>query len=201
MLYVAITCVGVVVGFLLGVGLSRRDRFIKCEKNDFSAGVLQILVQRKNGSRRWIVIDVEKTGMSTEYSERRSQMNRFVDLKNGIIRDTKTGLEWQAEPLRFAPWQEQMEAAARLNLGGHTDWRLPTIEELVMLIDYSKCNPASEFPRMWPCYCWASSRAASASGAWYVDFYNGRVSDDDKDGYHYTRCVRSAALRGEEVPE
>jgi len=69
MLYVAIACVGVVTGFLLGVGLSRLDRFIKREKNDFQRGVLEILVQRKDGSRRWIVIDVEETGMSTEYSK------------------------------------------------------------------------------------------------------------------------------------
>jgi len=125
-------------------------------------------------------------------------MDRFVDLKNGIIRDTKTGLEWQAEPLQPAPWQEQMDAAARLDLGDHTDWRLPTVEELVALIDYSKSNPASEFPRMPSDWFWSSSaRAASASYAWGVAFSYGGVYDDGKTLGNYARCVRGAALRGE----
>ena len=126
-------------------------------------------------------------------------MERFIDLKNGIIRDTKTGLEWQAEPLPPSPWQDQMDAAARLDLGGHTDWRLPTVEELHTLIDYSRCDPASEFPGTQPCYFWSSSsRAASASNAWFVSFYSGYVNNVDKTIYSYARCVRLAALRGEE---
>lgn len=41
-------------------------------------------------------------------------MERFTDLGNGVIRDTKTGLEWQAESVCPMPWQGAMDYAASL---------------------------------------------------------------------------------------
>ena len=128
-------------------------------------------------------------------------MTRFEDLGNGIIRDTRTGLEWQAEPFGPATWPKQMDAASKLNLGGHTDWRLPTIEELVTLIDFSRCNPASKFPGQRPEWFWSSSsRVAYTSYAWRVDFNVGYVDNDGKAYGGHARCVR-AALAGKEAPE
>lgn len=59
MLGVIFSIVGFLVGFISGIAMSKIDRFIKREDNDFQTGVLKILIQRSDGSRRWVTINVE----------------------------------------------------------------------------------------------------------------------------------------------
>lgn len=64
----------------------------------------------------------------------KAEAPRFVDLGNGICQDSETGAMWQKE--RTKAWQSIEDArqyAADLKLGGHDDWRLPTIYELYNL--------------------------------------------------------------------
>lgn len=53
----------------------------------------------------------------------------YVAYANGIVRDTKTGLEWKAGPDRDTTWNEAQSWVQ--SLGG--DWRMPTIDELKSL--------------------------------------------------------------------
>ena len=71
---------------------------------------------------------------------------RFIDNKDGTITDTKTGLIWVKNPHtdlsekfkeRMA-WQSAIDGCKELNFAGHKDWRLPTVEELRELVDYTK---------------------------------------------------------------
>jgi len=79
-------------------------------------------------------------------------------------------------------------ACNELNLGGFSDWRVPSKEELLALariFDASTfTNAASEG------YIW-SSRSASEFLAWSVFLYEGRESADNKSSYHALRCVRT----------
>ena len=105
-----------------------------------------------------------------------------------VVHDTTTGLEWQREHSGPMTWRMAMDYAAKLGDG----WRLPTVIELVSLVDYDRCDPASAFPAM-PSVAafWSSSSdAGSASNAWYVNFYHGNVSNDGKTSTSYVRCVR-----------
>lgn len=56
---------------------------------------------------------------------------QLVDLGNGTIQETITGRMWQVKRSRlFRNLDEARQYAADLELGGYTDWRLPTIYEL-----------------------------------------------------------------------
>ena len=76
--------------------------------------------------------------------------DRLIRLGHGIIEDTKTGLQWQLDksPQMFSTQEKAREYAASLNLGGHQDWRLPTLEERWELLQVFvlKNNGGIEFP-------------------------------------------------------
>jgi hypothetical protein len=104
-------------------------------------------------------------------------MSRFRVSKYGIIQDTHTSLVWQSVPVAMS-CLEAMEYAKTLELGG-VDWRLPTIEELITLIDYSKHSPASQFPGMPPEWFWSSTAHAECpDDKWGVNFDYGVVTDN-----------------------
>jgi len=118
-------------------------------------------------------------------------MKRFKVNKDDTITDTKTGLMWQKQFTNPLSWAQAVDYAKKLNLAGHSDWRLPTIKELITLIDFGKYEPVTGFPEMSPDYFWSSSSYAPHSGfAWVVDFYNGKGDPVDKDCDLYVRCVR-----------
>lgn len=56
----------------------------------------------------------------------------IVDLGNGVYEVPSSGRMWQAarSEQAFDTLEEAQRYAAGLNLGGHTDWRLPTVYEL-----------------------------------------------------------------------
>ncbi len=80
--------------------------------------------------------------------------------------------------------QEQCEAAAKaLTLAGHSDWDLPTIEELALLADRTRYSPAINtdyFRDIQNDWYWSKTEAAwSSASAWSVSFGSGLV-----DGLH-----------------
>jgi len=119
----------------------------------------------------------------------------YVDNSNGTVTDTSTGLMWQKASSSNKTWEEALVYCEGLNLGGHTDWRLPTIKELRSLVDYSRYNPAintTYFPNTsaasW--YLSSTTYAYNTADAWVVDFYDGDVYDDHKGDDNYVRAVR-----------
>ena len=115
---------------------------------------------------------------------------RYVDLGETIL-DPRTGLEWQKDPAGRMSWDEAMGYASSLRLGKHSDWRVPTIEELLSLIDFSKTGPASSFPGMPSHWFWSSSSySGSSSYAWRVYFPDGNVFGSAKATSSNVRCIR-----------
>ena len=53
----------------------------------------------------------------------------YVAYANGIVKDTKTGLEWKVGPDKNTTWNEAKSWVQSLNLDGG-GWRMPTLDEL-----------------------------------------------------------------------
>jgi hypothetical protein len=121
----------------------------------------------------------------------------YTDNGDGTVTDTSTGLRWQqAGSSNTQTWEQSLAYCEGLNLGGYTDWRLPTRKELQSLVDYSRYEPAintTYFPNAAASWYWSSTTTAYYTDyAWGVDFYGGY--GDSHYGYKYpagyVRAVR-----------
>lgn len=73
----------------------------------------------------------------------------------------------------------------------YSDWRLPTITELLTLVDYTKYEPASSILGIKSSFYWSSTVYAScARYAWNIYFISGSTNIDEKRYKLYVRCVR-----------
>jgi len=88
-----------------------------------------------------------------------------------------------------------------LDLVQRSDWRVPSYEEMITLVDYQKANPVNKniIKHIVPSRYWTSSQSVlKKDHNWFVDFKYGR-SDIDSDLVRYNiRCVRDLSMkRGE----
>ena len=125
----------------------------------------------------------------------------FEDNGNGTVTDTSTKLVWQKETHPEAMyWQAALKHCEDLPLAG-LHWRLPDINELQSLVDYTKVDPAidevfsDDVKGTDHYYYWYWSSTTNETYpyyAWYVYFTDGYVYNDSKTYYYgYVRCVSS----------
>ncbi len=122
------------------------------------------------------------------------------DAANGIVTDNTTTLMWQDDAVgTTTTWQGAIDRCEALELGGHTDWRLPNLNELTSIADDSRWD-SSIYPvfqniglSYWSSYWSSTTDATDFSKAWYVEFIKGRHGSDQNksDNIHYVRCVRA----------
>lgn len=89
-----------------------------------------------------------------------------------------------------------VEAFNQQQFCGFNDWRLPSRDEMLTLIDRNKANKASidtdYFPRTVPSWYWtASSNPDKPDYAWFVLFRNGVALNASKHQPKHVRLVRS----------
>ncbi|MCL6583859.1 MAG: DUF1566 domain-containing protein [bacterium] len=118
---------------------------------------------------------------------------------DGTVSDVASGLMWQQETVGPMSWEEALRYCEGLALGGYSDWRLPTVNELQFLVDYSRYNPAidpNSFPGTKSSGYWSSTvNHCSPDNAWYVSFDYGGISSGNRKSSatkYYVRAVRSA---------
>lgn len=116
---------------------------------------------------------------------------------HAAVFDLQTGLTWMAQPVdvgKNMPWKDAMAAAAGVRLFGKTDWRAPTIQELLSIVDYTRCEPAvdTDFFKGPFDWTWSSTEAKSPAGfAWFVYLNFGNSGRFDQTLDYYVRAVRS----------
>jgi hypothetical protein len=97
----------------------------------------------------------------------------YTDNGNGTISDDITGLMWQKTDGGEMAFENVLAYCRNLNLGGFSDWRLPTSHELFGINSYDKVNPALNtvyFAKTSAEYWWTSDvQADDASKIWVVN--------------------------------
>jgi len=121
--------------------------------------------------------------------------------KQGTITDQRTGLIWLKNANCFGRqnWNLAKQSVANLAHGQcglrdgskAGDWRLPTREELKMMVEKKSKSP--DFVSVQPHTYWSSENDGNNNWAWYVNFQNTvTVGAHDKTYYsHYVWPVRN----------
>jgi hypothetical protein len=80
-------------------------------------------------------------------------INDFADGRDGTVTDRATGLVWtQRDSGESMGWEQALTWTAELELGGHSDWRLPDAKELQSLVDYTRAPTTSGSPAIDPVF-------------------------------------------------
>ena len=115
-----------------------------------------------------------------------------------VVAEPARRLMWTAKEVKVKNYAGCDKAVAAMNdarIGGFTDWRLPTIQELLTLVDYGRHHPAidTNFFDYSSDWYWTSTPAAGspADYAWVV-YFDGGVSDwGSHGGGGFVRAVRA----------
>jgi Protein of unknown function (DUF1566) len=118
----------------------------------------------------------------------------FKDNGNGTVTDLKTGLIWQKEDGGKKSWDDSMSYCRGLSLAGHSDWHLPSEDELTSLSNNAVSKVEireAYFPSMESWDDWWSSTIAT-EGNWFARtvYPPGGGSSDNKGRPHNVVCVR-----------
>lgn len=130
-----------------------------------------------------------------------------VDSTGNCITDNLTGLMWIKDLSTInngalMSWQDALGLVATANSGagycGHTDWYLPTVNDLASLLNDGQASQATwlnsqGFSNVLPSFYWSSSTSMSSpNSAWVVYFTNGNVIADVKTHGAFVWPVRLA---------
>lgn len=108
-------------------------------------------------------------------------VNDFKNNGDGTVTDRATGLMWtKADNGRPLSWEDALAYASKSTMGGHSDWRLPSIKELQTLVDYSKSTNSRNIAARGPAidavfqltdkeaWLWSSTTHIETGGAYYM---------------------------------
>ncbi len=115
------------------------------------------------------------------------------DSSNGIVYDSRTGLEWADQSLVSKTWTDALTYCGSLTYGGYSDWRLPNVRELNSISYRASASPALSTAFQYPAnsFFWSSTTyQITKTSAWGVDFTTGKGMTSAKTGSGYLKCVR-----------
>ncbi len=115
-----------------------------------------------------------------------------VEIDDDYIHDSSNKYIWQDTQDVF------IATLNNDNFGGYSDWRLPTIKELTLIIHRGSYEPTINtvyFPNTESSGYWSSTTYAYVTAeAWEVDFNNGHMGSSSKLGGIHVRAVRGTEL-------
>jgi hypothetical protein len=151
----------------------------------------------------------------------------YVDNGDGTITDTRTGLMWEKlswdgsihDRINEYSWPDgylvKVAALNAIAFAGHTDWRMPNVNELQSLVNYGVVYPAVSPPfhsncspgcTVLTCSCgwsagfggseiyWSSTTAEQAPFfLWTIRMYDGTILHSARNELRHVRAVRGGS--------
>ncbi len=118
------------------------------------------------------------------------------ELTSDTAHDLATGLLWQRAHTVAADWVTALESCEASDLGGYTDWRVPSIKEFYTIVEdtaIAPCIDTAVFPDNTQEAYWTSTPGALESvnwAAWVVNFNDCYTTPAAVTQALRTRCVR-----------
>jgi hypothetical protein len=113
---------------------SQEQAILEKERREFEQMKLEFDKKRKDSQKQ--KFEVASVPKKPSYSQQESPPSnviapndQYVAYANGIVKDTKTGLEWKAGPDRDTDWNGAISWVQSLGSG----WRMPAMDELKAL--------------------------------------------------------------------
>lgn len=113
----------------------------------------------------------------------------------GVVQDTRTWLYWQSSPWSTTyTWANALTQCANLSLWWFTDWRLPDINELESIVDYSYSASnywyESMFTLGYNLYWSSTTNARYTTSAHVLGFTHASTFNYDKTNIFPVICTR-----------
>jgi len=120
-----------------------------------------------------------------------------------IVFDKATNLMWQKsgsqDGVTFDDLEKYTLALNSRRFGGFDDWRVPTLEEAMSLMNPAKHGEYYLGPEFdGSVIMWTADRHVNDGAAWIVYFYDGICSGESVNYHGYIRAVRSSKRTGEQ---
>ncbi len=129
---------------------------------------------------------------------------RQLTADTDVVTDLQTGLMWEKYEAvegsvcdQGCSFEDAVDYCKDLVIDSYSDWRLPSINELETIIDFSRTDPSvfpvfDSFSSLW---FWSSTQSASDSEeAWYIHFKAGYAATTSKSYFPRVKCVRGETL-------
>jgi hypothetical protein len=125
----------------------------------------------------------------------------LTDNGDGTVTDNVTNLMWQqGQVSKGVSWSDAFTYCSSLALAGHRDWRVPSIIELMSIVDHSlrskvngKYQPTIDlvyFPGTAGDPYWSSNPTIKSGYAYAVEYAAGMLDALRKETVAHVRCVR-----------
>jgi len=116
--------------------------------------------------------------------------------KSTIVTDKRNMIYWQdniSSKESSEDWEDAVLYCANMKIDDITSWRLPTFDELLSIVDYSRSYPAINpiFEETSDSTYWTSTFfSPSKARAWTINFSIGKTYYNYKTTNHTVRCVK-----------
>lgn len=168
--------------------LEKEEQTFKMIENKFDPRTREMMQKQLEGLRNDLEgqrkqLAVVDTRPFTTVAKEIGRDGRFIAYDNGTVLDTRTNLMWAAKDNGSnINWSDAKKYSESYRVGGYSDWRMPSIDELAGLYDASKSQKVE-------CYSQTGVHVATdliiltcfgpwafetrGSNGFSIDFYNG----------------------------